>query len=138
MSWSRRELCLWLPALMALPAQAAEESGLPSKVYHFDDLPVRTAGDNRFRHILEGTTGQGFRIEMHESDLAPGGMPHPAHRHAHDEVFMVREGTLEITIAGRSSRLGPGAVAYVASNEDHGVRNPGTTHVQYFVLALGR
>jgi mannose-6-phosphate isomerase-like protein (cupin superfamily) len=74
---------------------------------------------------------------MHETDLAPGAMPHPAHHHAHEEVFLVREGTLEVTITGRASRLGPGSVAYVASNEEHGIRNPETTHTQYFVIALG-
>jgi mannose-6-phosphate isomerase-like protein (cupin superfamily) len=64
-------------------------------------------------------------------------MPHPAHHHAHEEVFLVREGTLEVTITGRASRLGPGSLAYVASNEEHGIRNPETTHAQYFVIALG-
>jgi hypothetical protein len=28
-------------------------------------------------------------------------------------------------------------VAYVASNEEHGIRNAGSTHAQYFVIALG-
>jgi mannose-6-phosphate isomerase-like protein (cupin superfamily) len=43
-----------------------------------------------------------------------------------------------VTIAGRSSRLGPGSVAFVASNEEHGIRNAGSAHAQYFVLALGK
>ena len=50
---------------------------------------------------------------------------------------MMREGTLEVTIAGETSRIGPGSVAYVASNQEHGVRNPGPGHAQYFVFALG-
>ena len=53
-------------------------------------------------------------------------------------MIMIREGTLEVTIAGRSTTLGPGSIAYVASNEEHGWRNVGTTRAQYFVLALGR
>jgi hypothetical protein len=28
-------------------------------------------------------------------------------------------------------------VAYVASNEEHGIRNAGAAHAQYFVIALG-
>jgi mannose-6-phosphate isomerase-like protein (cupin superfamily) len=74
---------------------------------------------------------------MHETDLAPGAMPHPAHHHEHEEVFLMRDGTLEVTIAGHPSHLGPGSVAYVASNEEHGIRNAGPTHAQYFVIALG-
>lgn len=50
---------------------------------------------------------------------------------------MVREGTLEITIAGETATIGPGSAAYVASMQEHGVRNPGPGHAQYFVFALG-
>ena len=54
-------------------------------------------------------------------------MPHPPHHHLHEEMFLVREGTLEATISGKSTRLGPGSVAFVGSNDEHGIRNPGTT-----------
>jgi quercetin dioxygenase-like cupin family protein len=64
-------------------------------------------------------------------------MPHAAHRHRHEELFLIREGTVEVTIAGRSTRLGPGGVAFIASNEEHGIRNAGSTHAEYFVLGLG-
>ena len=138
MNLSRRNLCLWLTALVAPAGVEAQDRSLPSGLYRFEELPVRASGENRFRPVLEGATHEGWHIEMHESDLAPGGMPHPAHRHQHVEMFFVREGTLEVTIAGRSSRLGPGCVAYVASNEEHGVRNAGTIRAQYFVVALGR
>lgn len=51
-------------------------------------------------------------------------------------MFLVQKGTLEITIAGHSSKLGPGSIAYVASEDRHGVKNPGDTPAQYFVLAF--
>jgi quercetin dioxygenase-like cupin family protein len=44
---------------------------------------------------------------------------------------------MEVTISGNSTRLGPGSVAYVASNLEHGWRNVGDTRAQYFVVALG-
>jgi len=138
MNLSRRNLCLWLTALMAPAGVKAQDRSLPSGQYKFEELPVRGSGNFRSRPILEGDTHEGWHIEMHESDLAPGGMPHPAHRHQPVEIFLIREGTLEVTIAGRSSRLGPGSVAYVASNEEHGARNAGDTHTEYFVVALGR
>jgi quercetin dioxygenase-like cupin family protein len=137
MTCSRRELCVWLPALVASTGLAAEGASLVSKTFRFEDLPVNTSGENRYRPILEGTTHEGWRLEAHETDLAPGGMPHPAHRHPQEEMFLIREGTVEVTIAGRSTRLGPGGVAFIASNEEHGIRNAGSTHAEYFVLALG-
>ena len=136
MEYSRREICLLLPALVA-SGRAAENAALPAKVYRFEDLPVKREGDNSFRSIFEGRTRTGFPLELHESDLAPGGMPHPPHHHVHEEMFLIREGTLEVTMAGRSTSLGPGSVAFVASNVQHGIRNVGTTHAQYFVLAMG-
>jgi len=56
----------------------------------------------------------------------------------HEEMVMVREGSLEVTISGKAVTLGPGSVAYVASNEEHGWSNAGTTTASYFVLSLGR
>jgi quercetin dioxygenase-like cupin family protein len=135
--FSRRDLCLMLPALAASTAFAAEKPVLQSKVYEFNDLPAHTHGALTTRPVFEGYTHDGFRIALHESDLAPGGMPHPPHHHAHEETFMIREGTLEVTIEGKVSRAGPGSVVYVASNQEHGARNVGTTHAQYFVLELG-
>ena len=136
MNCSRREVWFWIPALMASRGLAAE-APVPSKVFRFEDLPVENGDGNTLRRILEGKTHTGYGIEMHETDLAPGAMPHPAHRHAHEEIFLVREGTLEVTVASRASCLGPGSVAYVASNDEHGIKNAGSTHAQYFVIALG-
>jgi mannose-6-phosphate isomerase-like protein (cupin superfamily) len=137
MNFSRRDICLLLPALAATAGYAADDTALHSKAYIFDDLPVRANGENKFRAVFAGKTHTGFLVELHETDLAPGGAPHPAHHHDHEEIFLVREGTLEVTIEGKSTRLSPGSVAYVASQQEHGVHNPGPVHVQYFVFALG-
>jgi len=137
--YSRRDLQLILPSLVAAAASAQTGSAiLPSKTFRHEDLPVRTNGDNASRAILNGQTHSGFPVEMHETELAPGKAPHPPHHHAHEEMIMIREGTMEVTITGRTSTLGPGSVAWVASNEEHGWRNVGTTRAKYFVVALGR
>ncbi|HEV2492888.1 MAG TPA: cupin domain-containing protein [Terriglobia bacterium] len=149
MNCSRREWCLGLTsraslaALTALvtthaEAHAAATGALPSRAYRFEDLPAHTSAGNTFRPVLDGELHTGAYIELHESDLAPGAMPHPAHHHLHEEMFLIREGSVEVTIAGKSSSLGPGSVAYVASNQEHGIRNAGTTDAQYFVLAFGK
>jgi len=144
MAFSRRDIFRLLPQLTALAGStatksfAAADSTLPSKAYRFEDLPVHRSAQNASRPVLEGETHSGWHIELHESDLQPGGTPHPPHHHVHEEMFLVREGTLEVTIAGRTSRLGPGSAAFVASNDEHGIRNVGADDAQYFVLALGR
>ncbi len=138
MTYSRRDLSLLLPALMATRATAAEPAVLPSKTYNFNDLPVRKTGENQARAMLNGATHSGFPVEMHQTELAPGSAPHPPHHHVHEEMMLVREGAIEVTISGKVATLGPGSAAYVASNEEHGWRNVGATRASYFVIALGQ
>jgi quercetin dioxygenase-like cupin family protein len=138
MMLSRRDCCLVLSALAPALGMGAEETSLPSKAARFEDLPARKEGGNEFRPVLEGQTHAGCPLEVHETRLAPGSMPHPAHHHVHEEMFLVREGTIEATINGKSTRLGPGSVAFMASNDEHGIRNVGTTAAQYFVIAIGK
>lgn len=137
MDYSRRDLSLLLPALAAASA-TAQNSKIASKTYRFEDLPVKANGTNRTRAVLNGGTHTGFPVELHETELGPGQAPHPPHHHVHEEMIMIREGTLEVTILDKITKLGPGSVAFVASGEEHGWRNVGNTPAHYFVLALGR
>ena len=55
-----------------------------------------------------------------------------------DELFVISSGKLEVTIEGKTTRLGPGSAFFVASNEEHGMRNVGTTPAEYFGITLGQ
>ena len=134
-NYSRRDLSLLLPAVAQATAQTA---ALQSKTYSYPDLPVKVNGSNRQRAVLDGATHSGFPINLHMTELGPGQAPHAPHHHVHEEMIMLHEGTLEVTIAGRIATLGPGSIAYVASGEEHGWRNVGTGRANYFVLALGQ
>jgi len=136
-NYSRRDVSLLLPALAAAKA-SAQTAALPSKTFSYPDLPVKVNGANRQRAVLKGETHSGFPVELHMTELGPGQAPHPPHHHVHEEMIMIHEGTLEVTIAGRVATLGPGSVAYVASGEEHGWRNVGTGRANYFVIALGQ
>jgi mannose-6-phosphate isomerase-like protein (cupin superfamily) len=138
MKFSRRDCYRLVPALIASAGFAAQAEEIPSKASRYEDLPVRTSGENSFRQILDGVTHQDYPVEAHATELAPGALPHPAHRHRHEEMFLIREGTVDVTIEGKSTQLGPGSVAFIASNEEHAIRNSGSTRAKYFVIALGR
>jgi quercetin dioxygenase-like cupin family protein len=75
---------------------------------------------------------------MHETELEAGLAPHPPHHHLHEEILILREGTVEVMIEGKTTRLEPGSVAYIASNEEHGWRNVGKDRAKYYVLTFGR
>jgi len=133
MTVSRRSLAFLLPALAAGGTEPS-----PSQTFRFEDLPVKPNGDNRGRAVLDAHTHTGCHFDIHETELGIGMAPHPPHHHEHEEMVMVHEGTIEVTIAGRQMRLGPGSVAYVASNEEHGWKNVGETRASYIVIAFGR
>lgn len=151
MDTTRRTLCLSLPALAAtaaLTARATRASAaahadaqplapIQSFAKPFDTLPVHQNGANASRAILDGTTHSNDHLEVHETTLAPGSSPHPPHQHAHEELFLMMQGQLAVTIAGKTTTIDPGGAAFVHSGELHGVRNPGTKPAQYFVVAIG-
>ncbi|SRR6266568_6593967 len=139
---NRREMCSLLPAALAVNALAgtafaAEGSSMPSAAIPFDQLPVAKGKSAQFRQILKGKIATGEAVEMHETTLEPGGAPHAPHHHPHSEFWLIREGTVEITISGTPHVLGAGSAAYVASNEEHGIKNAGSTPATYFVVAVG-
>jgi quercetin dioxygenase-like cupin family protein len=141
MSITRRKVCLLFPALIpaavGTAAFAAEDHSLPSAVYAFDRLPVEILDHAEMRSVVKGKLATGESIEVHETTLPAGGAPHPPHHHVHSEMWLIREGVLELTINGTSRRLGPGSVGFVHSNDEHGIKNVGDTPAKYFVVAVG-
>ena len=136
MELSRRDLALLLPAVAA--AQEKKPRTLESKVYKYEDLPVKENGQNKGRAVLSGVTHGGFPVELHMTELGPGQAPHAPHQHAHEEIVMLRRGNLDVTIEGNTTRITAGSVASVASGQMHGWRNPGPDAAEYFVIALGQ
>lgn len=109
---------------------------LPTVVAVFEDMQITPYGDNLRRMVLEGVNRSGYELEMHLTELGPGEEPHPPHRHEHEEIVMMQKGTVDVTVEGVTTRLTPGSVVYVATNEFHGWRNVGTTPSQYFIIAF--
>jgi mannose-6-phosphate isomerase-like protein (cupin superfamily) len=143
---TRRNLCFVLPAFALLgkalaqssPTSTSEPSLTHSRVFAFDQLPVnKGAGGNASRHVLRGTLPTGEVVEIHETTLMPGLMPHPPHKHVHEEFLMIREGTLEFTANDKAEKVGPGGIVYTASGEVHSLKNVGNTSASYFVIAIG-
>jgi mannose-6-phosphate isomerase-like protein (cupin superfamily) len=136
---SRREACAALPAFLAIFKAYAQvqKTTLPSKIYNFDELPVRQSGSLTYRGLFSGKLFEDCQISLHESQLDPHSIPHPPHHHRHEEMVLVIDGTLEFTVNGKATRAGAGSALFAGSNEEHGIRNPDDTPARYFVFALG-
>jgi quercetin dioxygenase-like cupin family protein len=130
-----------LPEVMAVPAPPGS-AGDPvlsvSTAFRFEDLPVVKTANGETRAVTRGVLPGGEAVEMHETTLLPGHMPHLPHQHKHSEFMLIREGQMEFENNGKPELVGPGGVMYAASNMLHGLKNVGTTTANYFVVAIGR
>lgn len=144
----RRELGLALSAFAAFGSFSAEAQATTatgdgatlthSEIFPFEKLPVKTAANGMVsRAVTRGTLATGEYIEVHETTLPPGEMPHPPHRHTHSELLLIQKGKLEVTSDGQHGTVEPGGVIFTASGVLHGLKNIGESPAQYFVVAVG-
>ena len=141
---NRREFGMAMAAFAALAGVAEGQSGkggpvlAEPKVYRFDELPVKNNGDvGESRAVVQGTLPTGEAIEVHETTLMPGKMPHLPHHHSHSEFLLIREGQVEYLTAEATRPVGPGDIIFTASMKEHGLKNVGTVPAKYFVVAIG-
>lgn len=146
---NRRELCVALSALSTLAALGEPAAGAQTpapalevlstqKSWTFDAIPAQKSANGGFyRPVTKGVLPTGEEVELHETTLPPGQMPHPAHKHRHSEFMMIRVGTLEFDNDGTKQVIGPGGVVFAASNVMHGLKNIGDVPAEYFVIAIG-
>jgi quercetin dioxygenase-like cupin family protein len=145
---NRRELGLTLSAFAMLGSLSAEaQSGassgdaprlLHSELFSYDKLPVKTAPNGMTsRAVVHGTLATGEFIEVHETMLPAGEMPHPPHRHTHSELLLIREGELQVDSDGQRGIVHAGDVIFTASALLHSLKNVGASPASYFVVAVG-
>jgi quercetin dioxygenase-like cupin family protein len=118
------------------PAAHRTSPTLPSTVVDWAKLPVQTTKSGERRDVLKGSTVTMESLSCHATTVNAGDASHAAHRHADDEIVIVKEGTIEATINGQSQRAGAGSVLFFASNDLHGMRNAGDTRLTYYVIRM--
>lgn len=116
------------------PAGQTRSPSLRSAVYDWAKLEVATTKTGERRGILTGSSVTLSSLSVHATTVNPGEASHAAHRHPDEEVILIREGTLEVTINGQSQRAGPGSIFFYGSNDLHGMRNVGDTRATYHVI----
>jgi mannose-6-phosphate isomerase-like protein (cupin superfamily) len=144
---NRRDLCMALTALAAMGAANAEAQAstsiaepklLHSEIFPFDKLPVKaSANGGASRAVTHGTLATGEFVEVHETTLPPGQMPHPPHRHTHSEFLLIHAGRVEVISDEKHGIVEAGGVVFTASGVLHSLKNVGTVPATYFVVAVG-
>lgn len=134
----RRDLPFLFSSLAAslVAAQQKQLPTLSTKVYTNEEISYKGDQTKKGREFFNGLTHSGFNVEVHETVLGAGTETHAPHRHEHEEIIIIVEGTLETNVEGRRDKADQGSVIYFGSNQLHNARNIGATPCRYYVLEL--
>ena len=120
----------------ALAAGASKANRLRSQVFDWEKLAVKPTKIGEQRPVLNGPTVTLENLESHITTVNAGQASHAPHRHPDEEVILIKEGTLEVTINGAAQRAGPGSMFFFGSNDLHGMRNVGDSRATYHVIRM--
>lgn len=127
-------------AAAALAAPVAAQDAAPDPVLGsvaitWDEIMAIPLGSSgRARQLMRVPTATLDELEMHITWLPAGQTTHAPHTHPNEEVIVIREGTLEAFQNGKLTRVGPGSVLFMASNQPHNVVNVGEGTAVYHVI----
>lgn len=134
---TRKELTLvLLTALTAGGVVALAQSDkkpMTSLAIEWNSVQERPNANGSGKKFFDGPSPTLEQFECHATTLKPGAMNHEILKRTHDEVIIIKEGTVEAYAGGKWVKLGPGSVVFNAANEDQAMRNssdaPATYHV---------
>ena len=127
-------LIVSVAAASSIVTLVAQKQVQKSTVYPWSDADAKPNDWGKVRQVMRTPTPTLDELEIHISTLAPGKSPHAPHQHVHEELLILKEGTLETFQSGKTTRVGPGAIIFQSSNQLHNVTNVGTTPATYFVI----
>lgn len=78
-----------------------------------------------------------IQMEIHETRQEVGAPHEPTGTHLHNELWLVREGTCELTTNGVTRRMQAGEIGICCAGDEHYIRNAGDTPCTYFVVTVG-
>jgi (S)-ureidoglycine aminohydrolase len=129
---------LLLAVLMQLTFAAklsAQQDSLQAHVYILAQLPVVKDSSRQRVQIMDGSTVLLSNLEAHLTILQPGQAAHPPHTHTNtEELIIVKEGLVKVTIKGQSKLLSAGGLALSLPGDEHGAVNAGTAIASYYVI----
>jgi len=113
---------------------AAQRAVMHSTVFEWTSGETTANAWGSVRQVTRNPTPTLEELEIHISTLDPGKSPHEPHRHPHEELLIIKEGTLATFQNGETRRVGPGGIIFQASNELHNVTNVGPARAVYYVI----
>jgi len=118
----------------ASPVPSGATAPLKSKVFDWASLPAVAIPNGERRQVLDGPTETVDLLHVHVTTLAPGKISGAPVRHLQEEVLIVKEGEVDVSLDGTTQKAGPGAILFFAAGAVTGLRNTGTVPATYYVI----
>lgn len=128
---NRRDLFA-LPLLAAAAAKSMKGAKLPDVTM---DPPAAKLTREKFgdlRIYFDGPTDQLKSMTAGSLLLRAGMTPHAPHRHPEEEFMVITQGSGEISIEGKITKVASGSMMYTAGNKLHGIVNTGKTPLLFY------
>jgi mannose-6-phosphate isomerase-like protein (cupin superfamily) len=136
---NRREFTLvLLTALTAgglvAVAQSVKNPAMTSTAIEWNSVESKPNANGSGKKFFDGPSPTLEQLECHASTLKPGAANHEILKRTHDEVIIIKEGTVEAYVGDKWVKVGPGSVIFNAANMDQAIKNVGDTPATYHVV----
>ncbi len=130
----RRDVLKWAAggSVAMWPLAAAGGAKLPNSTRAAGEAKLQKESFGDLRVYYDGPTDQLKAMTAGSLQLKPGMSPHPPHQHPEEEIMVVTEGTGEISVEGKITKVGPGTMMYCAAGKLHGIVNTGKTPLLFY------
>ena len=115
-------------------APPARTAPLGSTVVDWSSLRFKASPVGLYCAVFDEPTPSLEKLEVHITTLNPGMSSHTPHHHPWEEMLLVKEGQLEMSINGKKEPAGPGSLIFIASHDVHNVTNVGDKPATYYVI----
>lgn len=114
--------------------QEAADKTLPAALIRANAAAVTSGDWGHWLRYLRGDTHGSRDLVVLAVTLKPNQAPHPAHRHAEEELMILAEGTGMWQLDGKQSPAKAGDVVYAAPWTMHGIKNTGDETLLYYMV----
>ncbi|MFV8328236.1 cupin domain-containing protein [Flavobacterium sp. ZS1P14] len=132
-----KKITLFAFLFLATATLNAQPQVLVSGVYHMNSNEMQNGVENKMKVKIQGSTTDLNMLSMHSSELAPGKTNHPPHvLMDREELIIVKEGPITITINETSKTLSSGSIVLIEAGDSQSFYNPSDKIASYYVLGF--
>jgi mannose-6-phosphate isomerase-like protein (cupin superfamily) len=129
---NRRDILKWAAGANTLALLAETTGTIPNAVIDEGNATLTREPFGDQRVYFDGPTGQLKSMTAGSLRLKPGMSPHAPHQHPEEEFMVISEGTGEISVEGKISKVVPGSMMYCAAGKLHGIVNTGKIPLLFY------